>query len=275
MWSEHGSNGPAAACTGRDASARPWYSIGLGLLAVALLASSSAARASQLPESASLERAAVATPAGARPAAKEKALAAYGRLPLAFVPNAGQTEARVRFQAQAGGASFWFTPTEAVFAFAAERQGHVLRLGFVGANPAVEIVGRRPGLGRVNYLLGSDPAKWHTGLPTYGEVVYRGLWPGIGLAFRGRGGKLKYEFRLVPGADPSDIRLAYGGTERLSLSRAGELRIQTSVGVLRDPRPVSYQLLAGRSVPVESGYALERSTYGFALGPATTRTGRS
>jgi hypothetical protein len=37
---------------------------------------------------------------------------AYGRLPLAFVPNAGQAD-RVRFAAQSGGASFALTPDEA------------------------------------------------------------------------------------------------------------------------------------------------------------------
>jgi hypothetical protein len=41
---------------------------------------------------------------------------AYGRLALAFVPNAGQTDPRVLYSAQAVGASFYFTPGEAVFA---------------------------------------------------------------------------------------------------------------------------------------------------------------
>src|SRR5437879_5416656 len=44
--------------------------------------------------------------APASPTAKRQALAAYGKLPLAFVANRGQTDARVRFSAQAGGASF-------------------------------------------------------------------------------------------------------------------------------------------------------------------------
>jgi hypothetical protein len=39
------------------------------------------------------------------------------------------------------------------------------------------------------------------------------------MVLRGRGGKLEYEFRFAPGADPSDIRLAYQGADGLSLSR--------------------------------------------------------
>jgi hypothetical protein len=191
---------------------------------------------------------------------------AYANVPLAFVPNAGQTDARVRFQTQAGGASFYFTPKEAVFAFAAEKKGHVLRLGFLGANPKVEIEGASKTAATVNYIRGNDPARWQVGLSTYEEVVYRGLWPGIDLAFRGDAGTLKYEFRLAPGADPGAIRLAYRGADRLSLSREGDLRIDTSLGVLTDSPPVSYQLVHGQRVPVESRFALVKGGYRFALG---------
>jgi hypothetical protein len=199
-------------------------------------------------------------------ATKPRVLEAYGKLPLVFVPNRGQTDARVRFSAQAGGASFWFAPGEAVFAFAKETQGVNLRLRFLGADPAATVAGARLGPGKVNYLLGNDPSKWHSGLPTYGEVVYRDLWPGIDLAFRGDQGRLKYEFRLAPGADPARIRLAYRGAERLALGRAGELRIQTALGVLRDSRPASYQLVGGKRVAVASRYTLDGNAYGFALG---------
>ncbi len=40
----------------------------------------------------------------------------YGKLPLAFEPNLGQTDARVRFLARGGGMTAFFTDTEAVHA---------------------------------------------------------------------------------------------------------------------------------------------------------------
>jgi hypothetical protein len=213
-----------------------------------------------------------ATPVGlgqpGAPAAKAQALAAYGKLPLAFVANAGQAEERVRYQAQAAGASFSFTPRKAVFAFTRGEKGVALELSFPGANrsPLIEGVGEQPGTH--NYLIGKAPAKWQTGLRSYREIVYRELWPGIDLAFRGGGGRLKYELRLAPGADVSDIRLRYRGAERVSLGRARELRIDTALGVLRDSRPVSYQIVGGRRVPVPSGYTLSgsESGYGFSVG---------
>ena len=198
--------------------------------------------------------------------AKQQVLAAYSKLPLAFVPNRGQTDARVRYSAQQAGLSVFFTRTEAVFALAKGKRGAALALRFLGAGPAA-IEGRRPGTGRVNYLTGNDPAKWHRDLPTYGQVVYRNLWPGVDMAFRGAEGRLKYEFVLRPGAKVADISLAYGGTGALSLDRAGNLRIPTPLGVLRDERPVSYQQIGGRRVPVASRFSVAGGrSFGFAVG---------
>ena len=198
--------------------------------------------------------------------ARQRAHLAYESMALTFVPNAGQTDARVRFQAQVGGASFYFTPKEAVFALTGKDKGHVLRLGFVGANAKVEIEGARKGAAKVNYFRGGDPARWRAGVSTYEEVVYRELWPGIDLAFRGEAGTLKYEFRLAPGADPAAIRLSYQGAERLSVGEAGDLRIETPLGVIADSAPVSYQLVGGERVPIDSPYAVAGTKYAFGLG---------
>lgn len=198
-------------------------------------------------------------------AAGRNALAAYGNLPLAFVRNAGQTSSTVRYFAQRDRYGFYFTAKEAVFAFTGKRRGIALRLRFLGAE--AEPDGARQLPGRVNYLTGNDPAKWRRGLRAYGEVVYPDLWPGIDLAFRGQDGALKYEFALAPGADVRDIRLAYRGADRLSLGHAGELRIHTPLGVLRDSRPASYQVIAGKRVAVESRFVIGRGgAYGLAVG---------
>jgi beta-propeller repeat-containing protein len=87
------------------------------------------------------------------------------------------------------------------------------------------------------------------------------------MAVRGEGGKLKYEFHLKPGSSVEDVRLAYRGTEGLSVGPGGELLVQTSLGVLKDAAPVSYQRIGGERVPVESRYELKGDDgYGFAVG---------
>jgi len=178
-------------------------------------------------------------------APKQRALAAYARLPLAFVGNAGQSNPRVRFSAQGAGYSVFLTRREALLTLRhpgeqRRAKGVALALRFLGSNRNVAIDGERPGSGRVNYLVGNDPGKWHTGLRTYGRVVYRNLWPGVDMVFTGQSGTLKYEFLVRPGARVTDISLAYRGVRRLSLDRQGNLRLGTSLGVLTDARPTSY-----------------------------------
>src|SRR5262245_10605921 len=131
-------------------------------------------------------------------AIKQNTLRSNTTPPITFVPNAGQTDPRVRFVAQTGGANFYFTSTEAVFVLAQRTKGVVLRLEFIGANPNPSITGAEPTAGRVNYLTGKDPTRWHTGLASYEEIVYHDLWPGIDLVFRGEKSDLKYEFHVAP-----------------------------------------------------------------------------
>jgi PASTA domain/Beta-propeller repeat len=202
---------------------------------------------------------------------RQQTLTAYAKLPLAFTVNAGQTDRRVRYSARGAGFAVFLTRREAVLVLQSGRQhsaeGGSLALRFLGASRNVAIHADHAAKGRVNYLLGNDPGKWRTGLRTYQRVVYRELWPGIDLAFHGRSGKLKYEFLVRPRAHVTDIRLAYRGAKRLFLDGAGNLTVRTPTGALTDQRPLSYQLVDGRRVPVASRFVLERGyRLGFAIG---------
>jgi hypothetical protein len=201
---------------------------------------------------------------------KKDALDAYGKLPLSFIPNEGQTDKAVRYYAQGAGYGFFFTPKGAMLSFAEGKgRGHALALDFLGADPHATLEAHQQLAGKVNYLVGDDPSKWRRGLATHAELLYGGLWPGIDMAVRGKGGKLKYEFHVKPGASVDDVRLGYRGAEGLSVGAGGELLVRTSLGVLKDAAPVSYQLIGGERLPVESRYKLPEGDgggYGFAVG---------
>jgi Beta-propeller repeat len=195
-----------------------------------------------------------------------------GDLPLAFATNAGQTDESVRYLARGAGYSFFFTDEQAVLSLVKTdgqaATGVALELRFVGTSPEARLEARKPAAGTVSQLTGSsgDSA---SNVETHQELVYRELWPGIDMVFRGDGGKLNYEFHLDPGADPRDIRLDYDGASGLSLDPDGDLQIDTPLGVLNDARPVSYQAGEGDRVPVDSRYAIHGADgggYGFAVG---------
>jgi len=57
----------------------------------------------------------------------------------------------------------------------------VLRTRLIGikSDPEISGVGLLPG--RVNYLIGRDPKKWRTDIPTFAGVKYQGIYPGVDL----------------------------------------------------------------------------------------------
>jgi hypothetical protein len=206
----------------------------------------------------------------------------FARLPLSFEPNAGQTDQRVRFMARASGGTLFFTPAEVVLTLpsveprfsarehdlAAERDTSVLRLQFVGANPSASIIGGDALPGKVNYLVGSDPAKWRTDLPTYSDIAYSQLYRGVDLAYMGTGGQLKGTYTVAAGVDPTQIRWRYIGADRVSLDAQGSLQITLKSGMkLTEKAPVVWQDIGEQRVPVSAYYHIASDgTIGFQLG---------
>jgi len=87
----------------------------------------------------------------------------------------------------------------------------VLRMRLVGANANAAVTGAGELPGKTNYFLGNDPKKWRTNVPTYAQVKYQGVYPGVDLVYYGnQGGQLEYDFVVAPGADPSAIVLDVG-----------------------------------------------------------------
>lgn len=193
--------------------------------------------------------------------------AVLASLPLYFIENQGQADPRVDYYLQGAGTSVYLTRKGLTFSLTDRRgtqQRWAARLEFVGDTSGAEPIGRERTPALISYFKG-NPKKWKTAVPTYSEIVYEDLWPGIDLLYRGDQSRLKYQFLLRPGADPSHIRLAWSGAD-VSLTGAGELLVSTPAGGLTDKAPVSYQLVGGRRVAVPTAYELEGTSYGFHLG---------
>jgi len=111
--------------------------------------------------------------------------------------------------------------------------------------------------GRVNYLIGNDPGKWHRDVPTFGRVRYHNVYPGIDLVFYGTPDKLEYDLIAMPGADTSKIKFAVEGRATTTLMPSGDLMIATAAGslVMRQPR-VYQQSADGSQTPVEGKFTI-------------------
>lgn len=223
------------------------------LLSAALLGASLAANASAVPNP-SLSSA-------PPPSAAIKSKLMRYQWPLRFEPNRGQTDSSVRFVGRSLGYGLFLRERDAVMVLhtPAGKRGTkdaVVRMAFAGARKNAAMQGRQILPGQSNYLRGQDPRRWHTGIPNFAQVRYDGLYPGIDLAFYGKRQRLEYDYIVSPHADPRQIRLHYSGVRKLSLNQHGDLLLDTGHGILRQHKPVVYQMIGGQKRLVSGHYVL-------------------
>ena len=104
-------------------------------------------------------------------------------LPLAFERNAGQHEPRLRYTARGDG--YVLGLTNRGLDVALSNSNAHFSMAFRDANPSPLISAESPLGGHANYFIGSDAARWHTGVPLFGRVRYEAVWPGIDTIFYG------------------------------------------------------------------------------------------
>jgi hypothetical protein len=225
-------------------------------------------------------------------AALSHASQVYAALPVSFEANAGQTDPRVKFLAHAPGYSLYLTPQEAVLTLQQpasaqagrgavnapaphsrapqpQKTARVVRLGFVGGNPAAVVAGRELLPAKSNYFIGNDPTQWHTNVPNYSSVEYHGIYSGVDAVFHGNNQRLEFDFNIAPGADARSIALKVDGAQQIRLDRAGNLLLQVDgTPNLVMARPHVYQQSPQGRREIGGHYLLgTRNRIAFALGP--------
>src|SRR5262249_40479739 len=152
----------------------------------------------------------------------------------------------------------------------------VLRVKPVGMNPAPRVTPLAQLPGKNNYLIGNDPKKWHTNVPTYAKVKYEDVYPGVDLIYYGKQGQLEYDFVVAPAVDPSHIALDVvaedvssssegpnsgrrGERRSLYIDDNGDLLVRTPGGELVFHKPLVYQRIKdnGQRTTVASRYVLK------------------
>ncbi len=198
----------------------------------------------------------------------------YGKLPLQFEANRGQTHKDVRFLSRGAGYSLYLTAGEAVLVLSkpvadAKRDSRstpeqgdaqtpvkavALHMRLVGAAPKPVVTGVAELPGKANYFIGKDRSKWRTNVPTYAKVQYRNVYPGIDLVYYGNKRQLEYDFVVAPGVNPKKIVLGFKGADRLDIDTEGNLVLHTSGGDIRQHKPIIYQKIDGVRHEIAGSY---------------------
>ena len=183
------------------------------------------------------------------------AQSAYGRLPMHFEENRGQTDARVRYVARGAGYAFFITGTESVAVL--QKRGAapaIVRMQLLGANAHPNVEGDGMLEGRSNYLAGSDPSKWRTNVPQFGKVRMPAVYEGIDVVWYGNQGEVEYDFVVAAASDPRQIRVRFEGAERIDVDAAGDLVLRIAGGEIRQRAPFAYQQRGGSRHAVHARY---------------------
>lgn len=192
----------------------------------------------------------------------------YGKLPLSFEANLGQTDSQVKFLARGSGYGLFLTANEAVLRYRNESaSGHaqhsndpssaVLRMKLEGANANPKVMGLKELPGKSNYFIGNDSRKWRTNIPTYARVKYESIYPGVDLVFYGtQGRELEYDFVVAAGADPRQIKLSFAGADRIELDGRGDLLVHSVGRQMRMHKPGIYQEKDQVREEIYGGYTL-------------------
>ena len=270
------------------------HSLLAGLLMLGATNAQSLPGPSDPPAEGILPPAALLPPSANLPTRPKKAptIQELGRLPLSFERNQGQTNSRVRFLTHSGDSTLFLTPSEAVFSMAAQPQKNeksallkgrkarqaagkiarvALRMQMFGADPKATVLQQQPLPGQVNYFIGKDPKKWHSGIPTFGRVGFHGVYPGVDLVYYGNQRHLEYDFMVAPHADPKVIKLHFAGAQHVQVNAAGDLVVRTAGRELKWQKPAVYQQDAAGKHAVPARFQLKtlpngQTGVGFALG---------
>lgn len=202
-----------------------------------------------------------------------------------IIDTDGQLRPDVRFKMQGSGAEVYLTDrgisfvivsqdrTEEPFADMEGEMAEKMRMldaqtiqermdmNLVGMRPDFEVVTAGQQTAVDHFYLAHCP-DGVTFVPSFSDVTYKGVYPGIDWHMQVVDGQFKTEFIVHPGADPAQIRLQLTGQQALSILPDGSLRMQGQTGNVEDAAPQAFQ----GNTAVASQYSVDGSELGFVLG---------
>jgi hypothetical protein len=219
------------------------------------------------------------------PEEKQKFQAATGG--PAFIENKGQWHPDVLYLCRLGGLDAWITKwgvnytffkleekpsAEAREPFLREKFGRrevelighrvLMKLRGCAAHPQRE--GREMLAGYYNYLIGNDPTRHATYVRRYKEAWVKGVYAGIDMRYYLEGGRLRYDWVVHAGGDPSQIVFGLEGSEKTYIDSEGRLVFTTRFGEVKLAELRVYQgdrEIGGRFVERPGGWGIEVGSY--------------
>lgn len=117
---------------------------------------------------------------------------------------------------------------------------HALKIEFQESNEPSQILKSVEGSTLYNFYLGKNKRKWVQGAKSFEKIVLKDLYEGIDFELYSYQHKLKYNFYVHPGADPSQIKMRYRGADDV-LEQHGNIEVMTSLRTVIEEQPYAFQ----------------------------------
>ena len=173
----------------------------------------------------------------------------FGDFPLAFEPNQGQTDPRVRYLARSGNMVVFLTGD----GYTLSTGGRSVSMRVAGAVADPRLSAERPVEGISNYFVSGRAI---TGVPHFERVRTERIRPGVDAIFYGRESQVEYDFIVAPGADPRSITLHFTGAGRPAIDANGDLVLRSGEVEFRHHKPIAWQGSESARSPVECAYSV-------------------
>jgi gliding motility-associated-like protein len=146
------------------------------------------------------------------------------------------------------------------------------KVNFLLANKSVQNMADKIQPYHTNYFLGTDKTKWASDCKIAQAVSYQNIYPNIDVRYYSDAGKMKYDIIVHPGGNVDKIAMQYTGVDKLEVKNK-ELMINTSVGMVKELYPYSYQSNEKGRQTVNCRYAVKNNIVKFKVDdydPAST-----
>jgi beta-propeller repeat-containing protein len=186
-------------------------------------------------------------------------------IPLYFIPNKGQVNARAFFYSNTSRYTLWATKDGLIFDSSdlTKGQRNITKVNFVNANSDAFVAAQDISNHRVNYFKGHR-SNWKTDIKTSRAIQYTNVYNKIDLKIYGIEKEVEYDWIVKPGGNPKNICFEISDATSTSLDKNGNLNIETNSGTLSHRKPFSYQIIDGQQVEVKSSFKkVSKNVYAF------------
>jgi hypothetical protein len=217
---------------------------------------------------------------------KSKINEQYGKLPLRFEKNIGQTDSNIDFISQNNNYTLFLSPDKVTFSFEQEKNLNnfrqkpnvnihndnvnatsLLTMNIIQGNSNAEIHEIEKLETVSNYFLNNSQNQWQTNVENFSKIKYTNVYPGIDIVYYGNQRQLEYDFIVAPYTSPDIIRLQFEQAEMLTINNAGDLIIKLNNQEIYKKKPLVYQEINGIKQLVSCDYKIHKNNQlSFELG---------